>query len=391
MKTSLSLALLLMLSLSACAGANTAPTPLPTLVLDSSSAPAPASPANGQVTASGVVIPSQQADLAFGAAGRISRVYVREGEAVSAGQVLAQLEDSALQAELSLARSALQSQTSPAAIAAAEQTLANAQKTLEDAQKKVDALAYKRASDTKIDNLQAEIDLAEQTLARAQEAYKSLSRLADGDNRKASALYAMTSAQMRLNALVAEYNWLTGKPTETDAAITRANYAAAQVAAQEAAWTLAALKGETLPPEASGAALSALENAKTAVILAAERLAAAKILAPIDGEVTFLSLEVGEYVQPGMTVLRLNNVQTLQIETTDLGENDVAQVTVGQPVSVYVKALNATLSGEALYISPVADTLGGDVVYRTTITLHQPYPAGLRAGMSVDVSFLMED
>jgi hypothetical protein len=37
-------------------------------------------------------------------------------------------------------------------------------------------------------------------------------------------------------------------------------------------------------------------------------------------------------------------------------------------------------------IAPLADTLGGDVVYKITIDLDAP-PAGLRAGMSVEVQF----
>ena len=37
-------------------------------------------------------------------------------------------------------------------------------------------------------------------------------------------------------------------------------------------------------------------------------------------------------------------------------------------------------------ISPLADTLGGDVVYKVTITLGK-IPSNLRAGMSVDVQF----
>jgi hypothetical protein len=37
-------------------------------------------------------------------------------------------------------------------------------------------------------------------------------------------------------------------------------------------------------------------------------------------------------------------------------------------------------------ISPISTTLGGDVVYKTTIDLDE-IPEGLRAGMSVDVAF----
>ena len=55
-------------------------------------------------------------------------------------------------------------------------------------------------------------------------------------------------------------------------------------------------------------------------------------------------------------------------------------------MSVRIKALNQSVKGKVSTISPLANTLGGDVVYKTTIDLDEPL-AGLRAGMSVDVEF----
>jgi hypothetical protein len=53
---------------------------------------------------------------------------------------------------------------------------------------------------------------------------------------------------------------------------------------------------------------------------------------------------------------------------------------------VVIKALSQDVTGTVSEISPLADTLGGDVVYTTKIKLDSQ-PAGLRAGMSVDVQF----
>ena len=50
------------------------------------------------------------------------------------------------------------------------------------------------------------------------------------------------------------------------------------------------------------------------------------------------------------------------------------------------QALNITLAGKVTNISPVSDTIGGDVVYKTRIELDTP-PEGLKAGMSVDVQY----
>ncbi|PKN90835.1 MAG: hypothetical protein CVU44_22440 [Chloroflexi bacterium HGW-Chloroflexi-6] len=388
MKTKLLLSLLLILGLSACSGIGATPAPIPTVVLDSGAdSPAPASPSLSGVVASGFVTPSEDAALAFGMAGRISQIHVAVGETVKAGDLLVELENTALQIELAQAERNLKEMTSPTAIAAAKLAQANANKALEDAQEKVAGLGYARASETRIDNLEAEIDLAEQVLSRAQDAYKPVSRLPDGDNRKATALYAMTNAQLHLNNLLAEYNWLTGKPTEIDAAITQANFETAQAAAHEAQWYLLALQGQELPPEASGAQLAALEAAQNALALAQERLTASRLLAPIDGEIVSIELNTGEYAQPGLPVVFISNVSELQVETSDLSEKDVVKVAAGQPVSVRVDALGQTISGEVINISPVASTLGGDVVYKTTIRLEKPYPEGLRAGMSVDVQF----
>lgn len=388
MKTKILLSLFIILGLSACSGLAPSPTPIPTLVLDSGAdSPAPASASIGGVVASGFVTPVEDAALAFGMAGRISLVHAAVGDTVKKGDLLLELENTALKIEVAQAERTLTELTSPAALAAAELRLANARKALEEAQNKVDALQYRRASETRLDNLQAEIDLANQTLSRAQQAYQAVSSLPDGDTRKATALYNMTQAQLRVNALNAEYNWLTGKPTETDAAITRANYETAQAAFREAEWHLSALKGENLPPEASGQQLAALETARNALALARERLNASRLLASIDGEVISIELTTGEFAQPGLPIVFISNVLELQVETSDLSERDVAKVRVGQPVSVTIKALGQTISGQVVNISPVASALGGDVVYKTTIRLEKPYPEGLRAGMSVDVQF----
>jgi len=61
---------------------------------------------------------------------------------------------------------------------------------------------------------------------------------------------------------------------------------------------------------------------------------------------------------------------------------------VGQSVRVTIKALGIDLAGKVREVAPLADTLGGDVVYATTIDLLDAPPPTLRAGMSVDVRFL---
>jgi hypothetical protein len=50
-----------------------------------------------------------------------------------------------------------------------------------------------------------------------------------------------------------------------------------------------------------------------------------------------------------------------------------------------VDALNEEYSGTVIGISPMADTLGGDVVYEVTIAFEEQ-PAGALAGMTAEAS-----
>ncbi|RPH60785.1 MAG: HlyD family efflux transporter periplasmic adaptor subunit [Chloroflexi bacterium] len=196
----------------------------------------------------------------------------------------------------------------------------------------------------------------------------------------------MTNAQLRLNTLVANYNWYSGKPTATDAAIIQANLDTAKATLLEAQWFLAALKGEQLPAEAIGAKLSMLEQARDALESAQKRLDNTRLVAPISGTVILVNVVAGEYASPATPLVFISNVDQLHVETTDLSERDIPKVEVGQAVNIFVEALNENVSGHVKLISPLADTLGGDVVYKTTIELDAPLP-GLRAGMSVEVQF----
>jgi HlyD family secretion protein len=383
--------LLLALGLAACGSKATA-TPLPTVALENgatSSATAKAPPKSagvGSVAASGIVIPESEAQMAFISGGNVQAVNVAVGDQVSAGKVLAELDNTTLQLDLAQAQRNLAELTSPSALAATEQAIATARQNVKDTQDKVDGIFYPRASDTLIKKTQADIDLAKQTLSRAADAYRQVARREDGDTQKAQALRNLTSAQLYLDSLVANYNWYTSSPTEIDKALITANLAAAKATLQEEEWYLAALKGETLPPEATGKKLAQLHQAQDNLAAAQERLANSRLVAPCDGTVATVEIVVGEFAAPGKIVLILSKLTPLLVETTDLSERDVPQVKIGQTVNVFVEAIGANLPGTVKMISPTSETLGGDVVYKTTIEL-QDLPEGLRPGMSAEVQF----
>lgn len=369
-------------------GSKATPTPIPTVELNapSQTTPTGTTHSNGGVSASGKVVAEKEAHLGFILGGNLKDVNVSVGDPVKTGQVLGSLENNAYQLDYDQAVRNLNELTSPAAQAAAAQALAAAQQSLHDQQDKVDSQSFKRASDTLIQNTQAEIDLAKQTLARASDAYRQVSRLEDGNPQKAAALVAMTNAQLRLNNLTATLNWYTGKPTDIDAALESAKLDVSKAAVQEAQWYLSAVKGDNIPAEATGTDLMRLKAAKDIVTTAKDRLDHTQIISPIPGVIINVNAIAGEFITPGQVIFVISDVTQLHIETTDLSERDLPGVKVGQKVMITVKALNTTLPGHVTSISPVADLLGGDVVYKTRIDIDST-PDQLRAGMSVDVEY----
>lgn len=344
---------------------------------------------NGIVIASGNVVAKDQVHLGLSTGGIISAVYVNPGEKVVKGQLLAEVDSDLLRIELTLAETELSELTSPMSIAQAESDLASAKDLLEDKQDKVDSLTFPRASDERIENNQAEIDLAKKQVALASDAYRLVARLEDGNSKKAQAILNLTNAQMRLDTLIATQNWYVGQPTDLEASIIRSDFEIATNKVQEAEWYLATLKGETIPDDATGTKLKSFISTQLRVESIKEQINNNQIISPFAGTIAKVDAEVGQLALPGQSVIFLVDTVNLEVLTTDLSEKDIPSVFVGQKTLVYVDALGINVDGEVSLISPIAGTLGGDVVYETRVSLINP-PDSLLPGMSVDVEYLAE-
>jgi len=376
----------LLLLAAGCGSIGGGPTPLPTVVLEVGSSRSTPGPTFGEATASGVVVSARQAQLAFDQGGLVQAVHVALGDSVRAGDVLVELDSTSAQLELARAQRVLREMTSPAAIAAADQAVAAAKEVQDKAQKKVVSLSYPRATEAFINNLAAQITLARKELAGASRDFNNYEDLPKNDPDRARAELRYTNAQINLNKLTGNYNWYTGQPSEIDVALTQANLDAAVAAVQEANWSAAALRGEPIPPEASGTMLTALQSAQDAVVAAEAGLAATRIVSPFGGVVGRVEVRPGEFAQAGQAVVLVTDLSHLQVETTDLSELDLPKVAVGQPVLVDVEAIGAQAPGRVAAIAPTSQTLGGDVVFQVIVALDE-IPTGLRPGMSVTVAF----
>jgi multidrug resistance efflux pump len=137
-------------------------------------------------------------------------------------------------------------------------------------------------------------------------------------------------------------------------------------------------------PDQVAMAQAQLGNARSQLSVAQTALEQLDLTAPIGGTVVGVNICSGEAVLPGQVVVVLGDLAHLQVETSDLSERDVSAVAIGQPVSVFIDALDLEVKGAVASIAPQADTIGGDVVYAVLVELGEQ-PVGLRWGMSVDV------
>jgi HlyD family secretion protein len=399
MKTKMLLFVAIALILAGCGAANE-PTVevIPTVVLDTggtstgSSQPAAA----GDVVASGFVIPAQEAALSSAVGGAVDEINGKAGVDVKKGTVIVSLSGKeqqlaavkAAELELLSAQQALDTLIENAENdrAEAQLRLAEASDAFNEAEKRRGWKEYRIGDDIQIQAAKADLIVAQDWLKRKQDAYGGWADSPEDNLNKAAALSELSNAQKAVDRAQANLNYLMNKPDEYEVAIADANLELARTeleAAQKAFDDLA----DGPDPDELALAEAKVANAEAQLAAAQTTLDRMEIKAPFAGTISKLFFQVGEWVQPGQSVLILADLNTLQVETTDLSERDVSDVSVGQKASVFIEALNTSVSGTVSEIDPLADTLGGDVVYRSVIVLDE-VPDGLRAGMSAEVTFL---
>lgn len=128
-----------------------------------------------------------------------------------------------------------------------------------------------------------------------------------------------------------------------------------------------------------------VQQAQVMLELAQINLAEGTLAAPFDGIVTSLHIIPGEFVPSDQAIITLATLDALQLETSDLSERDIAQVKIGAPVDIFVDALNESFRGRVIRISPRADTVGGDVIFKATIAFDKQ-PENSLWGMTAEVT-----
>jgi multidrug efflux pump subunit AcrA (membrane-fusion protein) len=373
------------------------PQTLPTVVLDSEgTTPQASSPASGAgVIASGIVVPAQQARIAAAMGGNVETVTVTVGDQVQAGQVLLKLSGAeklaaaveAANLELLSAQQALASLNENAgqARAQAQLRLAQAKDAFDTAEKQRGWKQYRVGNDNQIAVAQADVIVAEEAVRQAEETYGYFVNRPENDLNKAAALSALSSARTARDKAKANLSYLLSLPDTIEVEKADAELEVARTELESAQREFDKRK-DGPDPEALALVEARVQNAQAQLAASQAVLTDLELKAPFAGTIAELSIHSGEWVVPGQPVLLLADLSQLRIETTDLSERDISKIVIGRPVTVFIKALNQNVEGRVSAISPLADTLGGDVVYKTTIDLDAPAP-GLREGMSVEVQF----
>ena len=108
------------------------------------------------------------------------------------------------------------------------------------------------------------------------------------------------------------------------------------------------------------------------------------LFSPISGTIIDIFANPGEVVSPGAPVFLIADLTTLQIQTSDLNEVDVAKIEIGSSAEVVFDALPDTkVNGKVVDISLRNEQVAG-VYYKVTIEL-EDIPDGLLWGMSAFV------
>jgi len=287
------------------------------------------------VSASGSIEPRARAGLTFEVPGRVAEVAVKVGDAVAAGDVLAQLDTDRL---------ALQVEQSQAALASAEAQLAQlragarpeeveaAEANLRAAQAQVSGAAANRdqleaeADDSQIAAAEAELASAILQQKIAQDTYDKIDK--KDAKRKEQANYNLYAANEALAAAQARLDQVLAGADPDQVRAARANVwaAAAQRDATQAQLDLllaGAPDGQIAAAEAQVAqARAALEGAQLSLEQAALR-------APFDGVVAELNITSGEMASAGLPAITLIDASRFRI-LVRVDEIDVGRLAEGQ-------------------------------------------------------------
>lgn len=366
--------------------------------------------ADNRIVSDGMLVPKEFVDLAFAAGGEVAEVLVEEGSIVVPGDVIArlsgreQLESSVAVAELEVQAAQNELLNAKIARTSLDDDLLMAQTETLNAitQYKQDVRTFERrvrslstsADQFDIDEAKSTVILAEDALDKAEEKYEPYADKNESNLMRATLLGKLAVAQRNYDDAVRRLNNLqgvTGDEFDLNQAKTELQVAQSRLAQSESDYEMY-LEGPDpdavkLADSRIATAEVRLATAESALIAAESALSDLDLVATIDGRVVDLNLTPGEQVTPGRPVVTLADFSQWYVETDNLTEIEVVDVSLDQGVSIVPDALpEITLNGEVELIKDLYEEKRGDITYTMRILVPEIDPR-LRWGMTVVVTF----
>lgn len=295
------------------------------------------------ISATGMVSAVKSTGLDFKNSGEIKKVYVKAGDRVKAGQILASLDTADLEVQLIKAQAALNS---------AEAKL----RQLED------------------EPTASELAQAKTSLAQAQITYNN-------------AEAALKRNQILFDGKALSQADLDKSISDRDTALVKLQQAQADLKTLE----------EGASSEDIAAAKAQVDSAKAELTLARNNLNSADLRAPFDGIISAVRGEVGQRTSGGGSSSNDNDIANsfialitpeLQVKA-QVNEADIGKVKAGQPATFTVNAFpDKSFNGKVSSISAEATTVSNVQLYDVIISLVDRNPP-LKVGMSASIKIIV--
>lgn len=317
-------------------------------------------------------------DVSIGArtSGRLVTVYIRDGDSVAAGQLIAEQETTILraavqqaQSQLNAAQSQLQQaissakigpQRSATAVASAQAAVRSARAQLEKAKTGARDEEVKQA-EAQVKSAKFNMETARKEMERQRSLFESgavpRQRLETAENAYQGALSQYETA---LENLRMRQSWT--RPEDIRTAEEQVRQAEEGVRSAQANQRL----DVTLDQQVDTARAN-VRAAEANLDIARKNLSDAQIRSPFSGRVSGNPVQPGTFLAPGSPVARLIGQEGIYFEG-EVPESKVAALSPGKPVRVTVDAISGrTWAGTILSISPSGEEVGR--IFRVRIRL----------------------
>ncbi|RUR74224.1 efflux RND transporter periplasmic adaptor subunit [Chlorogloeopsis fritschii PCC 9212] len=346
------------------------------------------------VSANGAVKPERSINVSPKESGVLKALLVKEGDTVKQGQILAQMDDSDLQGQLTQARGQLaqaQANLQKAIAGNRPQDIAQAQAQLDEAKANLQkAIAGNRPQD--IGQAEARLKNAQATLTKAEDNFRRNQQLY---NAGAVSLQTLNQARADRDSVQAQVNEAQQALALQKAGSRSEDIEQLRAVVRQREQALALLKAGTRQEDID-AAQAQVTSARGSLQTIQTKINDTVLRAPFDGVVTQKYADPGAFVTPttsGSDVSSATSSSILSLASTNqvvanLAETNISKIRLGQKVKIRADAFpGKTFEGKVSQIAAQATVEQNVTSFQVKISLGSDSQNLLRSGMNVEADF----